>query len=60
MPRKPDPEPDPEPANDPSESFAQHKAARALLASSLAEYKDKLTPELENVLSAKALTIAQA
>jgi hypothetical protein len=34
------------------------KAARSLLANKLAEYTEKLTPELENILSAKALTTA--
>jgi hypothetical protein len=40
--------------------FGEHKAAFRRLASELANYREKLTPELEGILSAKALVSAQA
>jgi hypothetical protein len=60
VPRKPEPDPEPATVAEPGDLLGQHKAARALLARKLAEYNEKLAPELENILSAKALTIAQA
>jgi hypothetical protein len=40
--------------------FARHKEARTRLAAELANYQNKLVPELETILSAKTLTNAQA
>jgi hypothetical protein len=41
-------------------SLGPHKAAHQLLSGKLAEYQQKLVPELETILSAKTLTSAQA
>jgi hypothetical protein len=44
----------------PPDPFAEHKAAWRRLSEELANYTKKLVPELESILSAKALVSAQA
>jgi hypothetical protein len=47
-------------ANAPPDPFQAHRAAWRRLSAELANYREKLVPELKTILSAKTLTQAQA